>query len=188
MKHSGKMTVFLAALFAASAQQSGPRGTAIDIGSAEIQATVRKTAQLAVSDQQLRVVGVNGEYNIGIGVVHRAKTNGPQTANGVEHSQITEVYHVISGNATLVTGGTLENGKPVPADNEAVKVLNGPSTFGGAILKGVSRQIGPGDVVIIPPNTPHWFSAIVSDQIVYLVVRMDPQKVLPTGYDDRRAP
>ena len=37
-------------------------------------------------------------------------------------------------------------------------------------------EIGPGDVVIIPPNTPHWFSEITSDQIVYLVVRVDPTK------------
>jgi hypothetical protein len=53
----------------------------------------------------------------------------------LRHSRITEVCHVISGNATLVTEGTLENGKPVSADNDAVKILNGPSTFGGAILK-----------------------------------------------------
>jgi hypothetical protein len=42
--------------------------------------------------------------------------------------------------------------------------------------------VGPGDVVIIPPNTPHWFSEISSDQIVYLVVRVDPHKILPAGF------
>jgi len=31
----------------------------------------------------------------------------------------------------------------------------------------------------IPRNTPHWFSEITSDQIVYLVVRVDPHKVYP---------
>jgi quercetin dioxygenase-like cupin family protein len=36
--------------------------------------------------------------------------------------------------------------------------------------------------VIIPPNTPHWFSEIPSDKIVYLVVRVDPHKILPAGY------
>jgi len=46
----------------------------------------------------------------------------------------------------------------------------------------VSRKIGPGDVVIIPPNTPHWFSDIPTSKIVYLVVRIDPDKVLPAGY------
>jgi len=184
MKRSAGVAIFLTLLFAASAQQSG---TAVDVGNAEIQAAVRKTAPLAVSDQQLRVAGINGEYNVGVGVVHRSRTNGPQTANGIEHTQITEIYHVISGNGTLVTGGTLENTKPTPADSPVVKVLNGPSVNGGAILNGTSRQIGPGDVVIIPPNTPHWLSAIASDQIVYLVVRVDPHKVLPAGYDGRRA-
>jgi uncharacterized RmlC-like cupin family protein len=188
MKRSARVTLFFAALFEAQAQQSVPPGSAIDIASAEVQAAVRKTASVDISDQQLRVVSINSEYNVGIGVVNRAKTNGPQAVNGVEHSQITEIYHVISGNATLVTGGALENAQPVPAADPVVKVLNGPSTIGSAILGGVSRQIGPGDIVIIPPNTPHWFSAIATDQIVYLVVRMDPHNVLPAGYDARRVP
>jgi mannose-6-phosphate isomerase-like protein (cupin superfamily) len=159
-----------------------PRGTATDVTNADIHATLAKTPNAAVSDQQIRVVSVNGEYNVGVGVVHRAKTTGKAAANGIEHSQITEVYHVIEGNATFVTGGTIENPRETPVESPVVKVLNGPSTGGGAILNGVSRKIGPGDVVIIPPNTPHWFSEITSDQIVYLVVRFDPHKVLPAGY------
>jgi quercetin dioxygenase-like cupin family protein len=89
---------------------------------------------------------------------------------------------VIEGNATLVTGGTMENPKEAPPESTVVKVLNGPSTTGGVIQAGVSRKVGPGDVVIIPPNTPHWFSEIASPQIVYLVVRVDTRKVLPAGY------
>jgi mannose-6-phosphate isomerase-like protein (cupin superfamily) len=159
-----------------------PRGTATDVSSGEIQSLVEKTASDRVSDQAIRVVSINGEYNVGIGVVHRAKTSGAQAGGGIEHSQITEIYHVIEGNATLVTGGSIDNTSEFPADHPVVAVLNGPSTRGGPIQNGVSRKIGPGDVVIIPPNTPHWFSEISSDQIVYLVVRVDPHKVLPAGY------
>jgi len=159
-----------------------PRGAATDVANAEIKAAVQKTASSAVSDQQLRVVSINGEYNVGIGVVHRAKTAGRDPGGGIEHSQITEVYHVIEGTGTLVTGGTVENPRETAADSPVVKVLNGPSTGGGPIQNGMSRKIGPGDVVIIPPNTPHWFSEITSEQIVYLVVRIDPHKVLPAGY------
>ena len=135
-----------------------------------------------MSDQAIRVVSINGEYNVGLGVVHRAKTSGAQAGGGIEHSRITEIYHVIEGNATLVTGGSMDNTSEFPADHPVVAVLNGPSTRGGPLQNGVSRKIGPGDVVIIPPNTPHWFSEISSDQIVYLVVRVDPHKVLPAGY------
>lgn len=171
------------AAYAAQAQTPHmPRGTATDISKADVEATVQKTASAAVSDQAIRVVSINGEYNVGVGVVHRAKTTAQSTAGSVEHSQITEVYHVIEGNATLVTGGTIENSRESAADSNVVKVLNGPSTQGGPVQNGVSRKVGPGDVVIIPPNTPHWFSEITSDQIVYLVVRVDPHKVLPAGY------
>lgn len=159
-----------------------PRGTATDVNRAEIEATVQKTASARVSDQAIRVVNIDGEYNVGIGVVHRAKTDASSTGGGVEHSQITEVYHVIEGNATLVTGGTIDNPRDFPPDSNVVKVLNGPSTQGGIIQHGVSRRVGPGDVVIIPPNTPHWFSEITTPQIVYLVVRVDPRQVLPAGY------
>jgi mannose-6-phosphate isomerase-like protein (cupin superfamily) len=158
-----------------------PRGTATDITNAEIQAIVKKNAGAPVSDQQIRVLNINGEYNVGVGVVHRAKT-AQQSVGGSEHSQITEVYHVISGTGTLLTGGTIENAKERAPDVEAVKTLTGPSTEGTRILNGVSRKIGPGDVVIIPPNTPHTFTEITSDEIVYLVVRLDPHKVLPAGY------
>ena len=50
------------------------------------------------------------------------------------------------------------------------------------LMADLALLIGPGDVVIIPPNTPHWFSEITTDQIVYLVVRVDAHKVLPAGY------
>ena len=162
------------------AQQHTPRGHATDVTSADIQATLAKTPTAKVSDQAIRVVSINDEYNVGVGVVHRAKTNG--AGGAIEHSQITEIYHVIEGNATLVTGGSIENPRESPPDSQVVKVLNGPSSGGASVDGGVSRKVGPGDVVIIPPNTPHWFSEITSDQIVYLVIRVDTHKVLPAGY------
>jgi len=181
-----KLALVFSIACAAWAQQHEPRGAATDVKGEQIDAVVKKTAAQAVSDTQIRVVGIhdehNDEYNVGVGVVHRARTQGKQTPNGIEHSQITEVYHIISGEATLVTGGTIENPKESAPESQVVKLLNGPSTTGGAILNGVSRKVTTGDVVVIPPNTPHWFSEINSDQIVYLVVRIDPHKVLPAGY------
>src|SRR5207247_10799192 len=63
-----------------------PRGTATDVSSAEIQTLVQKTAADRISDQAIRVVSINGEYNLGVGVVHRAKTSGAQAGGGIEHS------------------------------------------------------------------------------------------------------
>ena len=155
-----------------------PRGTATDVTRATFDATVKKMTT-PVSDIQLRVVAIDNQPNVGIGVVKRTKPGG---TNSIEHSQITEVYYVTEGTATHVTGGPMENPREAPADSQVVTVLNGPSTSGGKITNGVSRTVSVGDVVVIPPNTPHWFSEIASDQIVYLVVRVDPRKILPAGY------
>jgi len=174
------MRTALALLFAlvvvdqARAQTAQPTPAA-DITNTEIQAAVQKTAALPVSDQQLRMVSIKGEYNVGAAVVHRAKTAGQELGGALAHSQITEVYYIISGNGTLVTGGTLENVKDRPTTG---RTLIGPSTEGTKILNGKSRQVGPGDMVIIPPDTPHTFTEITTDRIVYMVVRVDPHKIL----------
>jgi mannose-6-phosphate isomerase-like protein (cupin superfamily) len=152
-------------------------GAATDVSNAEIQAAFQSNPSDPLLDRALRVVSINGKYNVGIAVVRRNKTTGPVSGGAIEHSQITEVYHVISGNGTLVTGGMIDTPKLAKPDSETVKVV-GPSTDGDKIQGGVSRDLGPGDVVIIPPNTPHWFSQVTSEQIVYLVVRVDPKKVL----------
>jgi len=172
------------ALFTANqtqAQKYGPSGTATDVTNADIQAALKKTAAAAVSDQQLRVVDIEGEYNVAVGALHRARMAAGKPVAGLVHSRITEVYHITEGTGTLVTGGTVKNAKESPADSEIVRVLAGPG-FSGVIEGGVSRKVGPGDVIIIPPGTPHGFSEITSDQIVYVVTRMDPHKVLPAGY------
>ncbi len=167
--------IALALSFAGTAlAQPAARGAASDISNADIQAALKATASMPVNDQQLRVVAINGEYNVGVAVVHRSKASASAAGGAAEHSQVAEVYQIVSGNGTLVTGGTLANAKE-PAPNP----LAGPTANGSGVLNGQSRKVGPGDVVIIPPNTPHIFSEIASDEIVYLVVRVDPHKVLP---------
>ena len=162
-----------AALPEVSFAQTTQVAPAADIANTEIQAAVQKSVSQPVSDQPLRMVTINGEYNVGAAVVTRAKTSG---GAALAHSQITEVYYIISGNGTLVTGGMLEDARDNTAP-QALKVI-GPSTAGTKILNGKSRQVGPGDMVIIPANTPHTFSEITTDRIVYVVVRVDPHKVL----------
>lgn len=171
------IVIALAGIAPAAAQRQ-PRGTATDVSNADLMAAVQKMTG-SVGDVQLKVVAIDNQPNVGVGIVKRTKPGG---ANSIEHSQITEIYHMIEGSATLVTGGTMENAKESAPDSQVVRVLNGPSTQGGKLGGGVSRRLSVGDVVIIPPNTPHWFSEITSDQIVYLVVRVDPHKVLPAGF------
>jgi len=149
---------------------------ATDVTNADI-LTVLKMAQ---TDQQLKVVDI-GKYNVGVGILHRnAMKSGAAGVSGLSHDQVTEVYYVVSGSGTLVTGGAMPTPKTEAADSATVKVLVGPS-MSGVFQNGQSRKVGAGDVVIIPAGVPHGFSEIV-DHIDYLSVRMDPDHVLPAGY------
>jgi mannose-6-phosphate isomerase-like protein (cupin superfamily) len=148
------------------------------IPNAEIQAALRPADAGAVADTVLRVVTIGGEYNVGVSVVHRTKVNGKTPPDAIAHRAITEVYHVLEGNGILVTGGTIEGETELPPESPVVRTLVGPSTVGSAIAGGRRQRVGPGDVVIIPPNTPHGFSEITSDHITYLLVRVDPHRVL----------
>jgi mannose-6-phosphate isomerase-like protein (cupin superfamily) len=172
------MRIILASLFAlalATGAEAAPasRGTATDISNADVQAMAKRLSSQPGGDELLRVVPINnGEYNVGVAVVHRAKA--AKLDAELEHSQITEVYHIISGSGTMVSDGPIENAKDA-TDPHTLSVV-GPSS-GGKLGGGHSRKIGAGDVVIVPPNTPHGWSE-VTDELVYLVVRMDPKKVL----------
>ena len=158
----GLLIIVLSA--AAIAQSQVSSGQVTSISKAEIDGVAAKNLNAVVSDQQLRVVGINGEYNLGVAIVTRTKGTGSQIAGSLDHREVAEIYHIISGSATLVTGGTMENAKAAAPESSVVK-LTGPSTGGGAIRNGTSRAVGPRDVLIIPPNTPHWFSEITSDMV-----------------------
>ena len=106
--------------------------------------------------------------------------SGAAGVSGLSHNNVTEIYYVISGAGTLVTGGAMPTPRTEAADSDTVKVLVGPSTS-GVFQNGQSRTVGAGDVVIIPAGVPHGFSEIV-DHIDYLSVRVDPDHVLPAGY------
>ena len=178
-----KLTLALSAILVAATQtpaQKHPSGTATDVPNAQIQAALKKTASAAVSDQQLRIVDIDGEYNVAVGILHRARTNG-KPSGALIHEKITEVYQIISGDGTFVTGGRLVDPKGSAPDSEIVRVLAGPSISGSSIEGGVSRRVGPGDIIVVPPNTPHGFSEITAE-VVYSVVRVDGQRVLPAGY------
>ena len=107
----------------------------------------------------------------------RAGATGP---TGLYHDDTAETYVVISGSATLITGGSVVNGSRSPADSEVTTILNGPSC-GGTIVGYTSRQIKVGDIIVIPEHVPHGFSAI-PDHVTYLSVRPDLKKVLQHGY------
>src|SRR5262249_49767185 len=117
---------------------------ATDVTDAEIKAILKKTASQAVNDTQLKIVDIDGQYNVGVGIIHRARPAEGKTLapSSLSHSEVTEIYHFIEGTATMVTGGAMDNAKESAPDSSLVKVLAGPGQGGGAIQGGVSRKVG----------------------------------------------
>jgi len=147
------------------------------IPKAEIQAYVDKAVAEKLTDQQVRDIEI-GKAHIGIGVVHRGKLAQPAPESVAEHDQVSEVYHIIDGTATLMLGPDIIGAKRRPATLETVRLFNGPGSNGSSIRNGASYDLKPGDVVVIPAGTGHWFTKI-DDHVTYLMVRIDPDKVTP---------
>ena len=156
------------------------------IARSEIEAYTQKAVAEKLTDQQVRDVEI-GKAHIGIGVVHRGKLASPAPESVAEHDQVSEVYHIIDGTATLMLGPDIVGAKRRPATLETVRLFNGPGSNGSSIRNGVAYDLKAGDVVVIPAGTGHWFTKI-DDHIDYLMVRIDPDKVTPLkGEADSKA-
>jgi mannose-6-phosphate isomerase-like protein (cupin superfamily) len=139
---------------------------ATDITAANIAAFLKALPRDVISDRPIRVVNVGG-YQVGVYGVFRPKA---LPGDAILHETTTsEVYYMLSGSATLVTGGTIAGSKPSQG--------NSTSPRGERIDGGVSRKVVPGDVIIIPGRTPHWWSQLDGD-IQYLIIRPDPESRL----------
>ena len=143
----------------------------------EIDAYTRKAIAERLTDQQVRDVNI-GKAHVGIGMVYRTKLDQPQPNSVAEHDQVSEVYHIISGSATLMLGPDIVNRQRRPSTLKTVVEFNGPGNNGSEIRNGIAHNLKAGDVVVIPAGTGHWFTRI-DDHINYLMVRIDPDKVTP---------
>lgn len=82
------------------------------------------------------------------------------------HKNMIDVWYVIDGEGTLVTGGSL-----VDTSETGPGELRGKSVSGGE-----DRKIAKGDIVTIPAGVPHWLSKVDGQEFVYLVVKVPSAK------------
>jgi mannose-6-phosphate isomerase-like protein (cupin superfamily) len=175
-KKENAMRMVLATLSLFALAQMGTRPIpATDVTASQIQETQKQEMSVnAVSDTPIRTVDAGG-HHVGIGLVHRPKG---VKGGAASHDKVTEVYQVLEGSGTLVTGGTIVNPQRRASTAREVTQINGPGVSGTAIEGGVTRRISKGDMVIIPAGTPHWFPDI-QESLTYTVVRVDPNSVVP---------
>src|SRR5262245_66547224 len=146
MRTATAALVLIALTSPAFAQQPpNPAASRTMVSAADVAAMMAKAkaerkpeqANLAQSMIQLAPYNVSLEYRgaVGPAAVHETEA---------------ELFYVIDGSATLITGGKLT----------ADATRNGANLTGKGIEAGTSRKVAKGDFIMVPENTPHWFSAI----------------------------
>ncbi|MBI4885530.1 MAG: hypothetical protein HY824_00405 [Acidobacteria bacterium] len=100
--------------------------------------------------------------------VVRRRVAGPNNASvhtkDGDGADVTEVYYILDGGGTYTTGGSM----PDPKNRTA------------GITGGVSNDIKPGDIIVIPPGTAHWFSRI-NGHVTYLEARFPGNVSAPSS-------
>ncbi len=89
--------------------------------------------------------------------VHASRRDGPGEPE--LHDRDTDIFYVLEGRATIVTGGRLVGGKSTAPDEMR----------GTAIEGGKTQQLAKGDVLIVPNGVPHWFSKVDGPFLYYVV-------------------
>ncbi len=75
------------------------------------------------------------------------------------HTKDTDILYVLKGTATVVTGGTMVDGKNIAPDEIRGREITG----------GDTRKLVPGDAMIIPNGVPHWFKEVQAPFLYYVV-------------------
>jgi len=86
-----------------------------------------------------------------------------KTGQAEFHETQADVFVVETGEGTLVYGGQMVDGKTTAPHEIRAASISG----------GREKKIGPGDMVAIPANTPHWVKVDAGKEIAYMVVKVN---------------
>ncbi|MGH7901725.1 MAG: heme-binding protein, partial [Thermodesulfobacteriota bacterium] len=89
--------------------------------------------------------------------IHASRREAPGMAE--VHTLDTDIIYVLEGSATIVTGGTVVDGKTVGPNEIRGKEING----------GETNSLKKGDVMVVPAGTPHWFKEVNAPFLYYVV-------------------
>jgi mannose-6-phosphate isomerase-like protein (cupin superfamily) len=151
-------------------------GPAIDITRAMLDAAAKMGAAalkpgVSASDRNIALANTPG-YNVTVAYVTRPATK-VMSGTALSHDKITEIYYVLSGSGTQITGPLID------AKLQAESPIIGPSWRSAVPIKdGRITTLGPGEMQIIPPGLGHAWSQIADGGITYMVIRIDPDHLL----------
>ncbi len=160
-----KMVMLCLVLLCAQSVSAQTTPAATVLPATDIQAFLDALPKNAINDLPIRVADVGG-YRVGVFGVFRPKAMSSEAS--LHETAVSEVYYVLKGAGTLVTGGKLMNER---------RTAGSTTVQGTGIEGGTSRRVAAGDIVIIPNHVAHWWSSLEED-LNYLIIRPDPQGTL----------
>jgi mannose-6-phosphate isomerase-like protein (cupin superfamily) len=158
------MLTLLALMLGLIAGEQQASGTVVTAD--EIAATLKQSIANNTVDQPIKLAEIPGGHKASVALLRRTKA---ETA-ALIHDYVTEIYEIVEGSGTLVTGGTLED----PKENDLTR-LNAGMSHTGTHRGGESRKVKAKDVIIVPAGMAHRFSEL-DGPIVYLVYRFEPKR------------
>jgi mannose-6-phosphate isomerase-like protein (cupin superfamily) len=158
------LTLLLALMLGTAAEQQAASGTVIS--AEEIAATLKQSIANNVVDQPIKATEVPGGHKASLALLRRTKAE----TSALIHDYVTEIYEIVEGSGTLVTGGSLDDAKATDLTR-----LNAGMSQTGVHKGGESRRVKPKDVIIVPAGMAHRFSEL-DGPITYLVYRFEPKR------------
>jgi mannose-6-phosphate isomerase-like protein (cupin superfamily) len=128
-------------------QQGAAQAAQLYASSADVQALIARAKAERKPDQANFVQPIVRSAPFGMNLEYRVAG---LNANASIHEQEAELFVVVDGAGTLVTGGALRDERRTNATNRS----------GSAIEGGSNRRVSKGDVVIVPEGVAHWFTNI----------------------------
>ena len=135
------------------------------ISAAEVDTTLKQSIANKVVDQPIKSTPIPGGTST-VAMLHREQAE----TSALIHDHVTEIYQVIEGSGTLMTGGHLEESRETDLTR-----LGAGMSHTGKHIGGETRHVGPKDVIVVPAGVPHRFSQL-DGPISYLVIRFEPSQ------------
>ena len=158
------LTLLALMLGLTAGEQQAAAGTVISAD--EIAATLKQSIANNTVDQPIKLADLPGGHKASLALLRRTKAE----TSALIHDYVTQIYEIVDGSGTLVTGGSLED----PKENDLTR-LNAGMSHTGTHRGGESLKVKAKDVIIVPAGTAHRFSEL-DGPITYLVYRFEPQR------------
>ena len=132
------MTIAIPAAAQTPAPPATDRTRATHFSAADLQAALAKLP--ADRPNSVARVFTLDPYNVGV------EQRQPRPQGAAAHADRAELFYVINGSGTMLTGGSITDGK-----------VSGVNTQGTTISGGTRIEFKTGDFIMVPSGVPHQF-------------------------------